>query len=193
MFNTPPYGEDFSFSDPENSHYTIHDAGRVILLFLRDLPNPLVSASVVKSWITLARYEGAIEPPCDRPLESGLEFWAEALNRLPVANRNLTKQLLTLFAYTVTKWRDSRGRGVITDADARNLASAVARAMFHTEESGKSGERRRNVHATLALAFLLKKRGEYVTAMGKSERGEEGGEEPGFLPSTKEMLEWRLQ
>ncbi|KAK0641389.1 Rho GTPase activation protein [Cercophora newfieldiana] len=194
IFNTPPYGEDFSFSDPapvSNHQYTIHDAGRIILLYLQDLPKPLVSSSVAKSWIMLARQEGAIQPTCSRPLETGLDFWAEALNRLPTANRNLTKHLLTLFAETVTR-RDSKGRPHISEADARNLASAVSRAMFHTDESGKGKNSTKNVHATLALAFLLKKRGEYVASLGKGEKGEEK-EEPGFLPSTREILEWKRQ
>ncbi|KAK4449787.1 hypothetical protein QBC34DRAFT_83300 [Podospora aff. communis PSN243] len=194
VFNTPPYGEDFSFSDPppvSNHQYTIHDAGRVILLYLQDLPKPLVSSSVVKSWIMLARQEGAIQPMCSRPLETGLDFWAEALNRLPTANRNLTKHLLTLFADTVTK-RDSKGRPHILDADARNLASAVARAMFHTDESGRAKKSSRDVHATLALAFLIKKRGEYDMSMGRGQAGE-AKEEAGFLPSTREILEWKGQ
>ncbi|KAK0627387.1 hypothetical protein B0T14DRAFT_135395 [Immersiella caudata] len=194
LFNTAPYGEDFSFTDPSpisNHQYTIHDAGRIILLYLQDLPKPLVSSSVVKSWIMLARQEGAIQPMCSRPLETGLDFWAEALNRLPTANRNLTKHLLTLFAETVTKG-DSKGRPHILDADARNLAAAVARAMFHTDETGSGKKSSRNVHATLALAFLIKKRGEYDISMERGQAGETK-EEVGFLPSTREILEWRGQ
>ena len=208
IFNAPPYGEGFSFSAAA-PQYTPHDAARLVLLYLQSLPNPLVSASVVKSWILLARQEGAIEPPCPRPIESGLDFWAEALNRLPLPNRNLTKHLLTLFAEMVTR-KTSKGTVGISDVDARALAAAVAGPMFKFTGAGvknggdESGRGRgyqakssgtKEVHATLALAFLVKKRGEYMSAM---ERGSmwgtgkrENGDGDGFLPSTREILEWK--
>jgi len=66
----------------------------------------------------------------------------------------------------------------------------VARGIFHTDESGRGKNSSRNLHATLALAFLVKKRGEYVTSMGRGGNGEER-EEAGFLPSTREILEWK--
>lgn len=168
---------------PNNRHFTVFDAARLILLYLQDLPKPLVSTSIVKGWIMLARQEGAIEPPAPRPLEAGLDFWSTALDRLPAANRNLTKHLLTLFAEMVTK-RDEKGGAAIGEADARSLASSVARAMFHLEEGGGAKGNQKNVHATLALAFLVKKRGEYLSSLG-------GRGKAAFLPSTKEMLAWK--
>lgn len=174
IFNTAPdYGEHFSFSAPDNSHYTTQDAARLILMYLQALPKPLVSSSVAKSWILLARQEGAIAPACAKPLESGLDFWVEALNRLPTANRNLVKHLLTMWAETVM-----RKNGEIREADARNLASTVSRAVFQLDQEGG----KRSVHATLALAFLIRKRGEDLRAMNKGE---------GWAPSTREILGWR--
>ena len=195
IFSQPPtFGEDFRF---EGSEYTVYDAARLILLFLEELPKPLISPSVAKSWILLARQEGAIEPPCPR-VETGLDFWTEALNRLPTANRNLTKHLLTLFAEVLLA-----ASGRISEADARQFASAVSRAMFHQGGEGgiggggekKSRDPRKNVQPTLALAFLIRKRGEYAVSLSSAS----GGSNPKlskrdsklFLPSTKEMMEWK--
>ncbi|KAL2128316.1 hypothetical protein VTI74DRAFT_9357 [Chaetomium olivicolor] len=195
IFSQPPtFGEHFQF---EGSDYTVYDAARLTLLFLEELPKPLISPSVVKSWILLARQEGAIEPPCPR-VETGLDFWTEALNRLPTANRNLTKHLLTLFAEVLLA-----ATGTINEADARQLASAVSRAMFHQDadannhdekskgHKGKPGKR--NVHPTLALAFLIKKRGDYAISIGEagSSKSKSKRESNMFLPRTREIMEWK--
>ncbi|KAH6631218.1 hypothetical protein F5144DRAFT_212411 [Chaetomium tenue] len=194
IFSTPPtFGEQFYF---EGSDYTVHDAARLILVYLEALPKPLISPSVVKSWILLARQEGAIEPPCPR-IETGLDFWTEALNRLPTANRNLTKHLLTLFAEVLIA-----ATGAITEADARHLAAAVSRAMFHHDADGVSLESkgkdpkkkptRRNVQPTLALAFLIKKRGEYAVSLSEAAKSDAAKRDSKmFLPTTKEMMEWK--
>ncbi|GAB1318401.1 GTPase-activating protein SAC7 [Madurella fahalii] len=197
IFSQPPsYGEQFQF---EGSDYTVYDAARLILIFLEELPKPLISQSVVRSWVLLARQAGAIEPPCPR-VETGLDFWTEALNRLPTANRNLTKQLLTVFAEVLLA-----ASGDITEADARRLASAVSRAMFHQDTDAsvlvsnhdtrskeqKRKSTKRNVHPTLALAFLIRKRGEYAISLGKLAGSSAHRESKLFLPSTREMLEWK--
>jgi hypothetical protein len=187
----PSYGERFQF---EGSDYSVHDAARLILVFLEELPRPLIPPSVVKSWILLARQEGAIEPPCPR-VETGLDFWTEALNRLPTPNRNLTKHLLTLFAEVLLA-----ATGRITEEDARQLASAVSRAMFHqdadVEAKGKDKNQKkkspkRNVQPTLALAFLIKKRGEYAVSLGEAVANNASRRDSKFLPSTREILEWK--
>ncbi|KAL2020611.1 hypothetical protein VTK56DRAFT_8101 [Thermocarpiscus australiensis] len=197
IFSQPPtYGEDFQF---EGSEYTVHDAASLILVFLEELPKPLIPPSVVKSWILLARQEGAIEPPCPR-VETGLDFWTEALNRLPTANRNLTKHLLTLFAEVLLA-----ATGGISEADARQFASGVSRAMFHQDAdtgvtTGSADSRirdqqrkstKKNVHPILALAFLIKKRGEYAISLGKASGNGSKRETKMFLPSTREILEWK--
>lgn len=166
------------------------------MVYLESLPKPLISSSVVKSWILLARQEGAIEPPCPR-IETGLDFWTEALNRLPTANRNLTKHLLTLFAEVLLA-----AAGMINEADARHLAASVSRAMFHHDADGASLEgkgkdprkkpARRNVQPTLALAFLIKKRGEYAVSLSDAAKSDAAKRDSKmFLPSTKEMMEWK--
>ncbi|KAK3389861.1 Rho GTPase activation protein [Podospora didyma] len=208
IFNSAPtYGESFDFAGTE---YTVHDAARLILLYLEELPKPLIPASVVKSWVLLARQEGAIEPPCPR-VESGLDFWTEALNRLPVANRNLAKHLLTLFAEVLPRTYsrgDGSARTEISEADARQLASVVSRALFHHDAEGnkkevegdkkskkKQKKNNNSVHPTLALAFLIKKRGEYTASLGHMDDALTAGKgknaSTNFLPSTKEILEWK--
>lgn len=194
IFSLPPsFGEQFQF---EGSDYTVHDAAQLILTFLEELPKPLISPSVVRSWILLARQEGAIEPPCPR-VETGLDFWTEALNRLPTTNRNLTKHLLTLFAEVLLA-----AAGTITEADARQLAAAVSKAMFHHDADGspatskgrdqRKKPARRNVQPTLALAFLIKKRGDYAVALSAaSKEAASKRDSKMFLPSTQEMLEWK--
>lgn len=196
IFSQPPtYGEDFNF---EGSDYTVHDAARLILLFLEELPKPFIPPSVVKSWILLARQEGAIEPPCPR-VETGLDFWTEALNRLPTVSRNLTKHLLTLFAELLLA-AAADGTTMITETDARQFASTVSKAMFHQDadvvgsssrlhRDAKKKPARRNVQPTLALAFLIKKRGEYAISLGKAAASKRDSKL--FLPSTKEILEWK--
>ncbi|KAK4202362.1 hypothetical protein QBC40DRAFT_252195 [Triangularia verruculosa] len=194
IFNTgPTYGENFQF---EGTDYTVHDAARLILLYLEELPKPLISSSVVRCWVLLARQEGAIEPPCPR-VETGLDFWTEALSRLPTASRNLVKHLLALFAEVLIQ-----ATGDITEADSRHLASAVSRALFHQDTDAsvvaggipstvsKKKTNKKNVHPTLALAFLIKKRGEYSATLGKATNmGTKRDTQ--FLPTTKEMMQWK--
>ncbi len=139
-----------------------------------------------------------------------------------MANRNLVKHLLGLFAEVVTITTPSPGfwngdrdgerekdlrreRENIGEADARHLASAVARALFHAEgmKGGSGGrEKSKHVHATLALAFLIKKRGDYAVSLGADGGGRggtrggemrEGQKKAEFLPSTREILEWKGQ
>ncbi|KAH6612814.1 hypothetical protein B0J18DRAFT_66956 [Chaetomium sp. MPI-SDFR-AT-0129] len=195
IFNTAPtFGEHFRF---EGSGYTVHDAARLILVYLESLPKPLISSSVVKSWVLLARQEGAIEPPCPR-VETGLDFWTEALNRLPTVNRNLIKHLLTIFAEVLLA-----SSGEISEANARQLASSVTKSIFHQDTDGtglegkpikeyKKKPIKRDVQPTLALAFLIKKRGEYAVSL--SEVAKTDGSKrnsTSFLPSTKEIMEWK--
>ncbi|KAM7216797.1 Rho GTPase activation protein [Rhypophila decipiens] len=186
IFTTAPdYGENFTF---DGTDYTIHDAARIILIYLTELPKPLVPRSVLKSWILLARQHGAIEPPCPMRIETGLDFWTEALNRLPLVNRNLVKNLLGLFAQILTK-RTAEGEIEVGDANARQMASAVARAMFHTDDVNRTSKTA--VHPTLALAFMIKKRGEYIGVLEKEKAKSKRRDSNMFLPTTEEILQWK--
>ncbi|KAK0723508.1 Rho GTPase activation protein [Lasiosphaeria miniovina] len=192
--SAPSYGESFDLSSTD---YTVYDAARLILLYLEELPKPLIPPSVVRSWVLLARQAGAIEPPCPR-VETGLDFWAEALNRLPLASRNLAKHLLTLFAEVTP--RSPERPNEIPEADARQLASVVSRALFHHESDSRKRKPKKNnnnnnsVHPTLALAFLIKKRGEYTVSLDRLDAINSKKNGPSlFLPSTKEIMEWKGQ
>ena len=276
--------------------YTPYDAARLVLIYLSELPKPVVSKSVLKSWILLARQEGAIQPPCGPRLDEGLDFWAEALNRLSIANRNLVKHLLGVCAEVLllaaerardeeerlatlgaggngvwagmagnaneqlgsrtfisaggplpaemleqfqqfnihsepslrppgtssTTDRELRGAGVvngrkgkeddkekrrvqINEQDAIRMAAALAKAMFHIEpETPGKKENKNAAHPTLALAFIIRKRGEYLASLGRvgsfpvsraatpglvMANGNRG--DSTFLPSTEEILGWR--
>lgn len=190
FITAPDYGDNFTF---DGTDYTIYDAARLILIYLTELPKPLISRSVLKSWILLARQHGAIEPPCPQRVETGLDFWTEALNRLPVVNRNLVKHLLGLFAEIVaTKGTDGKFIG-IADAHARHLSAAVSRALFHSDESDRNSKVA--VHPTLALAFMIRKRGEYVGSLEREKEKHSKGmtrrESKMFLPTTKEIMQWK--
>lgn len=164
----------------------------MIIIYLSELPKPLVPRSVLKSWILLARQHGAIEPPCPLRIETGLDFWTEALNRLPLVNRNLVKHLLGLFAQILTK-RTAEGDIEISDANARQLASAVSTAMFHSDDGHRNSKTA--VHPTLALAFMIKKRGEYIGALEKEKERAKNlksrRDSNMFLPTTEEILQWK--
>ena len=91
--------------------------------------------------------------------------------------------------------------GSISEADARQLASAVSRALFHQDVEPVGGvdskgreqqKKRRNVQPTLALAFLIKKRGEYALSLSEaSGKSNSKRDTRQFLPSTQEMMEWK--
>ncbi|KAK1773159.1 Rho GTPase activation protein [Copromyces sp. CBS 386.78] len=218
MFNTgPSYGDDFDFNSlgPEGDPYTPYDAARLILIYLGELPKPLVSQSVLRSWIMLARQEGAIEPAAPKLQDMGFDFWTEALNRLSLHNRNLVKHLLDLFAEMLLRSRatannmlvEAQGKGkgivgqqqgqgvVVHEADARRLASALSRSMFQTDNMNLG--KKTAAHPTLALAFLIKKRGDYAASIGKAAAmatttpGRARRESELFLPSTREIMEWK--
>ncbi|KAK0621972.1 hypothetical protein B0T17DRAFT_308251 [Bombardia bombarda] len=193
IFTTgPDYGESFSFTSTD---YTVYDAARLITIYLSELPKPLVSNSVLKSWVLLARQQGAIEPPCPQRIDMGLDFWAEALNRLPMANRNLVKELLNMFAeilmplaQSATDAAGPNKSTVIKEADARHFSAAISRALFHSDETQTM---KNAVHPTLALAFIIGERGKYLDSLGASNKGKR--ESNMFLPSTKEMMQWKKQ
>lgn len=219
MFNTgPSYGDEFDFNSlgPEGDPYTPYDAARLILIYLRELPKPVVSQSVLKSWIMLARQEGAIEPAASKLEDMGFDFWTEALNRLSLHNRNLVKHLLDLFAEMLLRSRatanmlaeaqaahgkrkgvlggqgqQGQGQGVVHEVDARRLASELSSSMFHTDNMNLG--KKTAAHPTLALAFLIKKRGDYAASIGKAATapGRARRESELFLPSTREIMEWK--
>lgn len=100
--------------------------------------------------------------------------------------------------------------GTITEANARMFAASVSRAMFHQDMDGvgpgggssgskskdvKKGMGKRNVQPTLALAFLIRKRGEYAVTLASAAMGGSGSNRARdstlFLPSTKEIMEWK--
>ena len=91
-------------------------------------------------------------------------------------------------------------QGVVHEVDARRLASALSRSMFHTDNMSLG--KKTAAHPTLALAFLIKKRGDYAasiakttmtaaTGTGTTATGRARRESELFLPSTREIMEWK--
>ncbi|KAJ4289365.1 hypothetical protein N0V88_007117 [Collariella sp. IMI 366227] len=119
--------------------------------------------SVYKCCEFIRRAAGAIEPL--PRVETGLDFWTEAFNRLPTDSRNLTKHLLTLFAEVLlaAEGRLRMGREAVgvgageADVSSGAWGWAFSGGGGKGQQKGRAG--RKNVHATLALAFLIKKRG----------------------------------
>lgn len=141
----PTYGEDVDWA-----WFTVYEAADLILLFLSELPKPLVSESVAKKWISLSRQatvsNGSRTDQC-------LDFWDEALSGVRGPARNLLKLLLNLWA-DVAEAADHNGM------TAERLAGRIVQPLMQT--AGKTY----TTDYMLAVAFLIRKRAEYLAMMG---------------------------
>lgn len=136
------YGKELDWS-----MFTVHDAAELILLFLMELPKPVISESVGKRWISLSRQatvRGA-------RLDQGLDFWEEALMGIHGPRRTLFKLLLNL-------WGDIADSADANDMTAERLAGRVIRPLMQETAA------RRPTDFLLGLAFLIRKRSEYNLA-----------------------------
>jgi hypothetical protein len=140
----PGYGEDVDWE-----WFTVYEAADLVLLFLSELPKPLVPESVAKRWITLSRQatisNGSRTDQC-------LDFWEEALLGVRGAARNLLKLLLNLWA-DVAEAADDNGM------TAERLAARIVQPLMHTSA------RTYTTDYMLGLAFLIRKRSEYLALM----------------------------
>jgi len=145
MFSEGPnYGDDVDWE-----WFTVYEAADLILLFLSELPKPLVPESVAKRWISLSRQatvsNGSRTDQC-------LDFWEEALLGVRGPARNLLKLLLNLWA-DVAEAADHNGM------TAERLAGRVVQPLMHTSA------RTYTTDYMLGLAFLIRKRSEYLALM----------------------------
>ena len=139
------YGKDLDWS-----RFTVHDSSNLILLFLSDLPRPLISESAAKRWISLSR-QATIRAA---RLDQGLDFWEEAFMGIHGPSRALFKLLLNL-------WGDIADRAADNEMTAERLAGRVIRPLMH------SLAHRHHTDIMLGLAFMIRKRSEYnLTARG---------------------------
>jgi hypothetical protein len=141
------YGKELEWSD-----FSVHDAADLILLFLSELPKPIVPESVAKRWVALSRQAATIR------LDQGLDFWEEACMGIRGPARALFKLLLNL-------WGDIADAAAAASNDmtaAERLAGRVIRPLMHAPPTATSG--RHHTDLMLGLAFLIRKRSEYNLA-----------------------------
>ncbi|KXJ86169.1 hypothetical protein Micbo1qcDRAFT_237103 [Microdochium bolleyi] len=150
----PNYGNDIHWE-----FYTVYDAADLILLFLAQLPKPLVSESIAKRWVVLSRQSNQSGNLGNR-LEQCIDFWEEALSSLRGPHRSLLKLLLNL-------WADIAGASEWNDMTAERLAASVIKPLMHIHPE------KYDTDFVLALAYLIRKRGEYIDIMGSSKKNSE--------------------
>jgi hypothetical protein len=145
LFNSAEtsYGKELDWSA-----FTVHDAADVILVFLSELPKPVIPESVGKRWISLSR-QATIR---GARLDQGLDFWEEALMGVQGPGRALFKLLLNL-------WGDIADAAETNEMMAERLAGRVVRPLMHAAAA------RRQTDFMLGLAFLIRKRSEYNLVM----------------------------
>lgn len=146
-FNSPEtsYGKELDWS-----HFSVYDAADLILLFLSELPSPLISESVGKRWVSLSR-QATVRGSLAVRLDQGIDFWEEALLGVHGPARTLFKLLLSL-------WGDIADAAEVNDMTAERLAGRVVLPLMHVTAH------RHQTDFTLGLAFMIRKRSEYNLA-----------------------------
>lgn len=139
----PTYGADVNLAN-----YTVYDAADLIMLYLSQLPRPLIPESMAKRWISLSR-QATLSGSHATRLDQCIDFWEEALSGLRGPARSLFKLLLNLWA-DVARAEDEN------EMTAERLADAVLKPLMHVS----SGQYRTDY--MLSLAFLIRKRVEYT-------------------------------
>ena len=145
-FSTPPrYGADVDWD-----RFSVYDAADLVLLYLTQLPKPLVSESTARRWVALSRQATATGGSNGTRSEHYIDFWEEALGTVRGAGpRSLFKLLLNL-------WADVAATEEHNDMTAERLAACVLKPLMHVTSE------KRETDFILALAFLIRKRSEYV-------------------------------
>jgi hypothetical protein len=145
LFSSPPtYGEDVNWE-----WFTAYEAADLILLYLSELPKPVVPESVARRWISLSRQATVTG---GSRLDQCIDFWEEALSGVRGPARNLLKLLLNL-------WGDVAEAADRNDMTAERLAGMVLQPLMH------SPTRTYTTDYMLGLAFLIRKRSEYLALM----------------------------
>ncbi|KAI1103941.1 Rho GTPase activation protein [Jackrogersella minutella] len=144
IFSSPPtYGEDVSWTN-----FGVYDAADLILLFLSQLPKPLIPETAGKRWIALSR-QATLSGSHSTRLDQCIDFWEEALGCLRGPSRTLFKLLLNI-------WADVAQAAEKNDMTAERLAGVVLKPLMHIS-SGKY-----ETDYMLSIAFLIRKRAEYT-------------------------------
>ncbi|KAI0478873.1 hypothetical protein GGR56DRAFT_347722 [Xylariaceae sp. FL0804] len=146
----PTYGEDVDWTG-----FGVYDAAGLILLYLSQLPRPLVSEATARRWISLSR-QATIPGSRGARIDQCIDFWEEALGGLRGPGRSLLKLLLNL-------WAEVAEADEANDMTAERLAGVLLRPLMHAYS-----ERDRTDYM-LALAFLIRRRAEYTGLLKKDQ------------------------
>lgn len=144
-FSTAPYYGDGNI---QWEHYDVYDAAEMIILFLQQLPKPLITETVAKRWIVLSR-QASVPGSMGLRLDSCIDFWDEALLGVRGPARSMFKLLLNL-------WGDIADAADVNDMTAERLAARLLNPLMHLP-AGKY-----TTDLMLGLAFLIRKRSEYA-------------------------------
>ena len=155
IFSSPDFGYG---RDLDWSQFTVHEAADIILAFISELPTPLVCESVARRWVSMSR-QAIQSPSVALRLDQGMDFWEEAFIGLKggSAARALLKLLLDL-------WGEVADKADENDMTAERLAGRVVKGLMQLEP-GKY-----ETDFMLALAFMIRRRSEYVVKTKGEER-----------------------
>jgi hypothetical protein len=146
--NAPNYGEDVNWDN-----YGVYDAADIVMLYLSQLPRPLISESIAKRWISLSR-QATLSGSLSTRLDQCIDFWEEAMGGLRGPSRSLFKLLLNL-------WSSVADAAEKNDMTAERLAGVLLKPLMHTSSEKYSTD------YMLALAFLIRKRSEYIIMLNE--------------------------
>lgn len=150
-FSSPPtYGEELKWNN-----FSVYDAADLILLFLSQLPKPLISDTIAKQWISLSR-QLTLSGSDSTRLDQCIDFWEEALGGLRGPSRTLFKLLLNL-------WADISQAAEKNDMTAERLAGVLIKPLMHTSST------KHETDFMLSLAFLIRRRAEYIDLIKKDQ------------------------
>ncbi|KAI1630560.1 Rho GTPase activation protein [Biscogniauxia mediterranea] len=149
--SAPTFGEDI---DWEN--FGVYEAADLILLYLSQLPKPLVTETIAKRWISLSR-QATLSGSHGTRLDQCIDFWEEALGGLRGPSRSLFKLLLNL-------WGDIADAADKNDMTAERLAAVVIKPLMHVSSA------KYDTDYMLSLAFLIRKRSEYTELLKKDQK-----------------------
>ncbi|ORY64865.1 Rho GTPase activation protein [Pseudomassariella vexata] len=147
----PLYGENINWDN-----YGVHDAADIILLYLSQLPKPLISETIAKRWISLSR-QATISGPHGSRADQCIDFWEEALGGLRGTSRSIFKLLMNVWAEIA----DAAEKNGMT---AERLASVILKPLMHTSSEKYSTD------FMLAMAFLIRKRSEYIMMLNEGRK-----------------------
>lgn len=131
--------------------HDVYDAAELLVLFLQQLPKPLISETVAKRWIVMSK-QATLPGSMGLRLDSCIDFWDEALLGVRGAARSLFKLLLNL-------WGDIADAAELNDMTAERLAARLLNPLMHLP-AGKY-----TTDFMLGLAFLIRKRSEYAVML----------------------------